>query len=104
MKNQITYPLKGFRKTDQRDLQYGFKNITSAMAADRVFFNSHFHRRDFLNSINSFLKNFPDCLPKQVDLSIEKKSEVLPLGLENLPWSNKKKFSSTASLESSLGA
>ena len=43
--NQITYPWPpGDKDTSSgRDLHYGFKNISSALAADRVYFNSLFH-------------------------------------------------------------
>ena len=42
--NQLTYPLPPGEK---RDLHYAFINYTSALAADRVFFNSAYHRDSF---------------------------------------------------------
>jgi hypothetical protein len=35
--NQLTYPVQ---HESERDYQYGFTNITTCLAADRVFFNS----------------------------------------------------------------
>ena len=48
--NQLTYP---FSKDDtdkklKRDQHYGFINIVSALSADLVLFNSHFHKKSFL--------------------------------------------------------
>src|SRR5690606_39843035 len=41
--NQLTYPLREGRP---RDLTYAYVNYLSALAADRVVFNSAFHRSD----------------------------------------------------------
>jgi glycosyltransferase involved in cell wall biosynthesis len=77
--NQLTYPAGPRIK---RDLRLGFVNYASALAADHVFFNSAFHRRDFLDELPRMLKHYPDYneLPT-IDL-IGAKSQVLPLGLE----------------------
>ena len=55
--NQLSYPLpeEGFV-----DLQFGFTDITSALAADWVLFNSETHRNSFLESIPSFIGNMPE--------------------------------------------
>ena len=81
--NQLSYP---WSPTDPdrgsgRDLHYGFINYTSALASDRVFFNSRFHRRSFLDSLPGFLNQFPDARELQRIKELEKKSEVLPLGM-----------------------
>ncbi len=75
--NQLTYPPQG---ADERDHHYGFINITSALAADGVWFNSAFHRDDFLGAIPRFLKRMPDAVPKDVAPRIAAKSEVMHLG------------------------
>lgn len=82
--NQLTYP---WSPTDpdialQRNHHYGFINYTSALAADRVFFNSAFHRRIFLEALPGFLKQFPDYREVDRIAHIERKSVVLPLGLD----------------------
>lgn len=81
--NQLTYP---WSPVDQdpglnRDRHYAFINYTSALAADHVCFNSHFHQQAFLEALPGFLQAFPDH--QEIDLvhSIEQKSQVLPLGL-----------------------
>ena len=81
--NQITYPWSPADEDigRQRDNHYGFINYTSALASDRVFFNSRFHRRSFLDSLPGFLNQFPDARELQRIKELEKKSEVLPLGM-----------------------
>ncbi len=82
--NQITYP---WSPTDQdvqleRHNEYGFINFTSALAADRLFFNSEFHRQSFLEALPGFLKQFPDRRHLDLVSQIADKSEVLYLGLD----------------------
>lgn len=76
--NQLTYP---FREKRERDLTYAHFNILSALAADQVFFNSSFHRHDFLSAIPQFYFRFVDYKPRKVAVRIENKSQVLPIGL-----------------------
>jgi len=80
--NQVVYPLSD---NDAPDVHYGLINITSAAIADRVWFNSDFHRRTFLDAIEPFLKQFPDFVPTFVPDAIGAKSDVLPLPVEPLP-------------------
>lgn len=82
--NQITYP---WSPTDedprlQRNNQYGFINYTSALAADRIFFNSHYHLHSFLDALPGFLRQFPDHRELDLIERIRDKSEVLPLGMD----------------------
>ena len=82
--NQICYP-KSPRDQDarqQRDHHYGYINFTSALAADRVLFNSHYHLNAFLGALPGFLKQFPS--PNEVGSvdAIREKSHVLHLGLD----------------------
>ncbi len=86
--NQITYP---WSETDpdvnlQRDNHYGWINYTSALAADHVIFNSHYHKTAFLENLPSFLDQFPDeTHPQTIDL-IESKSSVLHIGIEPIAY------------------
>jgi glycosyltransferase involved in cell wall biosynthesis len=82
--NQITYPWSpGDRDmVHKRDVHYGFINFASALAAEAVFFNSDYHRQDFLGELPRLLKHFPDH--RELD-SVEKiadKSRVLHLGFD----------------------
>jgi glycosyltransferase involved in cell wall biosynthesis len=71
--NQLTYPLS---PDDWRDYQYGFSNITSALAADAVWFNSASHRAAFLAAAGELLRQMPDAIPGDVVDTIRGKSTV----------------------------
>jgi glycosyltransferase involved in cell wall biosynthesis len=81
--NQLTYPWSpnGVNPAQQR-AHYAFINYTSALAADRVLFNSQYHLEAFTGQLTDFLKSFPDQNElESVDL-IKAKSKVLHLGLD----------------------
>lgn len=82
--NQITYPWSPQDRDvkKKRDNHYGFINYTSALAADKVFFNSEYHRDSFLGSLPIFLRQFPDKRGQDNIELIKKKSEVLHLGMD----------------------
>ena len=77
--NQLTYPVQ---VESERDYQYCMTNITTALAADAVWFNSAFHRDDFLQAIETFLKRMPDYQPLEVIERIGAKSSVHPPGID----------------------
>jgi len=77
--NQLTYPLS---QEDERDFQYGMTNITSCLASDAVWFNSAFHRDDFLHAAGALLRKMPDHLPSDVIEDIRRKSAVHPPPVE----------------------
>lgn len=80
--NQLTYPN---RLGDERDLHFAFTNVTTALAADRVWFNSAYHRDDFLAAVDQLIERMPDCQPRGVSRSIRAKSEVHSPGVEAFP-------------------
>ncbi len=82
--NQLTYPwsLRDADPPARRDAHYGFINYSSALAADRVLFNSRYHRQAFLEALPGFLESFPDYREKNTVEVIAQRSEVLPLGLD----------------------
>ncbi len=77
--NQLTYPLAPGEKMD---LQYGFTDITSALAADCVLFNSRSHRDAFLAALPEFLGRLPEYRPHWVVKAIQRKSSVLYPGVD----------------------
>ena len=82
--NQLTYPWSD-QDQDlklQRDNHYSFINYTSALVADRVFFNSSYHKSSFLNELPKFLRQFPDHQNLETISTIASKSKVLYLGLD----------------------
>lgn len=82
--NQLTYPWSpdDLDPALQRDNHYAFINYTTALAADRVYFNSPFHRTAFLEALPGFLRQFPDRRELDSMELIAAKSQVLPLGLD----------------------
>lgn len=82
--NQLTYP---WSPTDadvkrNRDNHYSFINYTSALAADKVFFNSQYHFDSFFKELPTFLKGFPDNQELNSIERIKSKSSVLSLGMD----------------------
>jgi len=80
--NQLTYPV---RQESERDYQYGFTNITTCLASDEVWFNSEFHRAEFLRAVESLLKRMPDCVPRDVAARIRARSQVMYPGISVSP-------------------
>lgn len=80
--NQLTFPDHPERPPEAWDRHYAFLNLTSALLADVVWFNSEYHRKVFLEAIPGFLRQLPSPRPVQPELKIKSKSAVLPIGLE----------------------
>jgi len=82
--NQLTYPWSPNDRDimKQRDMHYGFINYSSALAADAVLFNSHYHLNSFLRKLPRFLKSFPDNNELMTVEQIRQKSSVLHLGMD----------------------
>lgn len=80
--NQLAYPWQedGEDKKLNRDLHYGFMNYTSALVADKVFFNSKHNMDSFYGHLKKILNAMPDCRHKTLPDLINK-SEVLPIGI-----------------------
>ena len=89
--NQITYPWSPDDQdvTLQRDHHYGWINYTSARLADKIFFNSKYHKESFLGGLPSFLKQFPKFNYSESITQIENKSSILPIGCELTQWNKK---------------
>ena len=82
--NQLTYPWSPTDRdvAQRRDKHYGFINFTSALAADAVLFNSHYHQDSFLTALPQLLNHFPDYNELDSVDRIRNKSQVLALGLD----------------------
>lgn len=72
--NQLTYPVP---EGETRDVQFAFTNISSALAAERVLFNSRYHRRLFFEALAATLRMMPDYRPSWVRAALEQRSAVL---------------------------
>ena len=71
--NQLTYPVQ---PGEVRDAHFGFTDITTALAADQVVFNSNTHLEDFFQHLPGFIRMMPDYRPKWVIENIRAKSAV----------------------------
>ena len=76
--NQLTYP-QNMRQ--QHGWRYGFVNYISALAADKLLFNSHFHLESFFATLPNMLKHFGDHNEPDTVAWLQGRAQVLPLGL-----------------------
>lgn len=74
---QLTYPLS---ENEAFDAHFGFTDITTALAADRLVFNSRTHYDRFFGELPGFLKRMPDFRPTWVEPAIRRKARVLHPG------------------------
>ncbi|MBN1586947.1 MAG: DUF3524 domain-containing protein [Candidatus Omnitrophica bacterium] len=82
--NQVIYPTL---EDSERDYHYIMTQITSALAADQVLFNSEFNRSTFLDGIRTFLKRMPKPRPDTAPDIIAAKSQVFRVPIEAPPAS-----------------
>jgi glycosyltransferase involved in cell wall biosynthesis len=71
--NQFDYPLA---PGESIDYQYAFTNITTALSAERILFNSHDHYRRFFQKLPELIQMMPDCRPGWIPEAIAAKSAV----------------------------
>ncbi|MCY4392696.1 MAG: DUF3524 domain-containing protein [Chloroflexi bacterium] len=77
--NQLTYPrLRGTKLNSW----FGQINYLSALAADRVAFNSEYHRQDFLGALEELERQPNNWLTTDGLEAIRGKSTVLPVGVD----------------------
>ncbi len=90
--NQLTYPWSSGDPDPalKRDRHYGFINITSALAATEVWFNSDYHQKVFLAAATTFLQALPDFQELDIVNQIGNKSKVMPLGVDLFRFDNLK--------------
>jgi len=89
--NQLAYPKAApdpdwtpsrRRRAARPEAHYAFVNLSSALAADRVWWNSRHNRDSFLEALPGFLGAFPDFRERGAPAAVAARSEVLPLGLD----------------------
>jgi glycosyltransferase involved in cell wall biosynthesis len=86
--NQLTYPV---RSESERDYHFGYTNMTTALAATRVWFNSVFNRDSFLGALPAFLNRMPDHQPVEAVDQIRAKSDIQPQGVRQMPAREERK-------------
>ncbi|MBD3220722.1 DUF3524 domain-containing protein [bacterium] len=80
--NQLTYPLSPH---EEFDFHFGYTNIASCLAADRVVFNSAYHRDLFLDALPEYLGRMPEAVLPRMRDRLAPKCDVLPVGLARHP-------------------
>lgn len=76
--NQFAYPVQVH---DERDLHFGLTNYLTALASDRLGFNSRFNLDTFLTGCRDMEKKAPDIKLASAQ-AISAKSTILPLALD----------------------
>ena len=74
--NQLAYPV---RVDDRRDDHFAWTNAQSALAADRVLWNSGYNRNSFLDGLARLVARMPDARPEGMVEAIRRRSAVLPV-------------------------
>ena len=77
--NQFAYPEQRERKEYQN---YKLTNLYTALAADRVLFNSRYNMDTFMAGAAGLLSVMPDHVPKGIVKAVQDRSEVLSVPLE----------------------
>jgi glycosyltransferase involved in cell wall biosynthesis len=77
--NQFAYPVQ---KEDERDFHFGLTNLTTALASERIAFNTQYNLNTFLAGVEQILKICPDMKLAGVIEKIKKKSSILYPGLD----------------------
>ncbi|PAV27426.1 glycosyl transferase family 1 [Tamilnaduibacter salinus] len=78
--NQVAYPGSGRQHSSAEPVMV---NLYSAVAADRVVFNSEWNRESFLAGTSRFLQRMPDRKPQTATERIRAKSDVLPVPISD---------------------
>jgi len=79
--NQLTYAV---RFQEERDLHFAMTNLISALAATEAWFNSAFHREEFLDALTAWLPRLPDYPPTKALDEIREKARVQSPGIRGI--------------------
>jgi glycosyltransferase involved in cell wall biosynthesis len=77
--SQWTYPLSAAARPD---FHFGYTNLLSALAADACWFNSEFHRDEFLTASRAFVRRMPDSQDVHDFERLTEQCDVLPPGFD----------------------
>ncbi len=76
--NQAAYPTSHRGEVDpKRDVHFALTNLTSALAADLVIFNSDWNRRSLLAGLDKILDHAPDAAVGEWRSTLESRSTVI---------------------------
>ncbi|MCB1844465.1 MAG: DUF3524 domain-containing protein [Halioglobus sp.] len=77
--NQFAYPRQSHANSL---LEAQMVSLYSALAADRLLFNSQYNRESFLVGCDSLLSRLPDYVPANVTAMLDAKAAVLPVPVD----------------------
>jgi glycosyltransferase involved in cell wall biosynthesis len=77
--NQLTYPTP---EGEKPELNFGFTNLVSALAADRCLFNSRYHFQEFDYALKHFINDIPEFAPEMAHQQVMSKSQVIYMGID----------------------
>ena len=87
--NQLTYPLPADgttgpmrRQRGERDFHYVFINYASMLAADEIWFNSHYHMESWFHALPVYLNRYPEDSERDGVEQLRQKSRVVPVGVD----------------------
>ena len=81
--NQFAYPLQ--HDIVQRDwLYFAIQNLYTMLAGDLILFNSQYNLTSLLDGVRKLLKKMPDFAPRSCIEEIERKSQVLPVPIDDV--------------------
>lgn len=80
--NQWSYPQSPQARIDHH---FGYTNLLSALAADACWFNSQFHREDFLSESRAFVGRMPDARHAHDFERLQQRCSVIPPGFAAPP-------------------
>lgn len=88
--NQFDYPVSAKQKSaaHKNSVEPQILSIYSALCATALVFNSDYNRQTFLNGAAALLKKLPDAVPDNLIERIEQCSEVLPVPLDDVHYTN----------------
>ncbi len=77
--NQFAYPVQA---SEARDVHFGLTNLTTALASERLAFNSQYNLDSFLAGCRELLAKMPDMSLAGYEEAIRVKAVILPPGLD----------------------
>jgi glycosyltransferase involved in cell wall biosynthesis len=80
--NQLTYPSGVSRQESERDLTWAFQNLFACLAAQRVVFNSRFHRSELTRAADELLARMPPPCPRAEVAEALARARVIGPGIE----------------------
>lgn len=78
--NQFAYPASG---TQQGLVEIQLTSIYTALAADRIVFNSLHNQHTFISGTKALLNRLPDAVPNEICQRLLAKASVIPVPLES---------------------